>query len=32
MGLLRVGMDTMNSGVGEAGNSLKDKLNKVLRV
>jgi cell division protein FtsA len=32
MGLLRVGMDTMNSSMGEGGNSLKDKLNKVLRV
>jgi cell division protein FtsA len=32
MGLLRVGLDTMNSGVSEGGNSIKDKLNKVLRV
>ncbi|HEX5394835.1 MAG TPA: cell division FtsA domain-containing protein [Candidatus Saccharimonadales bacterium] len=32
MGLLRVGMDTINSGMGDSGNSIKDKLNKVLRV
>lgn len=32
MGLLRVGMDTLSSGAAEAGSSIKDKLNKVLRV
>lgn len=32
MGLLRVGMDTINSGSAETGASIKDKLNKVLRV
>jgi cell division protein FtsA len=32
MGLLRVGMDTINSGAAEGGTSIKDKLNKVLRV
>ncbi len=32
MGLLRVGMDTINSGAAEAGSSIKDKLNKALRV
>ncbi|MBI4033774.1 rod shape-determining protein [Candidatus Saccharibacteria bacterium] len=32
MGLLRVGMDTINSGATEGGTSIKDKLNKVLRV
>lgn len=32
MGLLRVGMDTLNSGVSEGDNSLRNKLNKVLRV
>ena len=31
MGLLRVGVDTINSN-SEPGNSLKDKFNKVLRV
>lgn len=32
MGLLRVGMDTLNSGVSEGDNTLRNKLNKVLRV
>jgi len=32
MGLLRVGMDTINSGGGDDKTSVKDKLNKVLRV
>ncbi len=32
MGLLRVGMDTLNSGSGGESNSVKDKINKVLRV
>lgn len=32
MGLLRVGLDTLNSGAAETGNSVKDKLNKVLRI
>jgi cell division protein FtsA len=32
MGLLRVGMDTLNSGGGTSDNSIKDKINKVLRV
>ena len=32
MGLLRVGMDTISSGAAEGGNSIKDRLNKVLRV
>ena len=32
MGLLRVGMDTLSSGAAEGGTSIKDKLNKVLRV
>ncbi len=32
MGLLRVGMDTYNSGATEGENSVKDKLNKMLRV
>ncbi len=32
MGLLRVGMDTLNSGAGSTDNSLKERLNKVLRV
>jgi cell division protein FtsA len=32
MGLLRVGMDTLNSGAGASDNSFKDKVNKVLRV
>jgi cell division protein FtsA len=33
MGLLRVGMDTLNSGAaGMQAGSIKDKINKVLRV
>jgi cell division protein FtsA len=32
MGLLRVGMDTLNSGVSEGDNSVKSKLNRILRV
>ncbi|HLG91138.1 MAG TPA: hypothetical protein VI336_03225, partial [Candidatus Saccharimonadales bacterium] len=32
MGLLRVGMDTISSGAAEGETSIKDKLNKVLRV
>src|SRR5581483_4780631 len=32
MGLLRVGLDTINSGVIDEKSSVKDKLNKVLRV
>ncbi len=32
MGLLRVGMDTINSGAAGAPGSFKDKINKVLRV
>jgi cell division protein FtsA len=32
MGLLRVGMDTLNSGSAAAENTIKDKVNKVLRV
>lgn len=32
MGLLRVGMDTLNSGSVDPGGSLKDRINKVLRV
>lgn len=32
MGLLRVGMDTLNSGEGASENKFKDKINKVLRV
>jgi cell division protein FtsA len=32
MGLLRVGMDTLNSGSATAENTIKDKVNKVLRV
>jgi cell division protein FtsA len=32
MGLLRVGMDTLNSGVSEGESSLRNKLNRVLRV
>jgi cell division protein FtsA len=32
MGLLRVGMDTINSGAAGGNNSVKDKLNKMLRV
>jgi cell division protein FtsA len=32
MGLLRVGMDTLNSGAASADNGLKDRLNKVLRI
>lgn len=31
MGLLRVGMDTINSGAASQKTSVKDKLNKVLR-
>lgn len=31
MGLLRVGMDTINSGAATEGTSVRDKLNKVLR-
>ena len=32
MGLLRVGMDTLTSGVAEGDNNLRNKLNRVLRV
>lgn len=32
MGLLRVGMDTLTSGSGSADNSLRGRLNKVLKV
>lgn len=32
MGLLRVGMDTINSGAAGGNSSVKDKINKVLRV
>jgi len=32
MGLLRVGMDTLNSGAGASDNGFKNKINKVLRV
>lgn len=32
MGLLRVGMDTINSGAAGGNDSVKDKINKVLRV
>lgn len=32
MGLLRVGLDTLNSGDDEGENSVKDKLNRMLRV
>lgn len=32
MGLLRVGLDTLNSGVAEGEDSLKNKLNRMLRV
>lgn len=32
MGLLRVGMDTINSGVAEGDNSLRSRLNRILRV
>jgi cell division protein FtsA len=32
MGLLRVGLDTINSGGASANSSVKDKINKVLRV
>lgn len=32
MGLLRVGVDTLNSGGGSTENGLKDRLNKVLRI
>ncbi len=31
MGLLRVGVDTINSGAAKADTSVKDKINKVLR-
>jgi cell division protein FtsA len=32
MGLLRVGMDTLNSGVAEGDTSLRGRLNRILRV
>jgi len=32
MGLLRVGLDTLNSGTGSADNGIKERLNKVLRI
>jgi cell division protein FtsA len=32
MGLLRVGLDTLSSGVDDGENSVKDKLNRILRV
>jgi cell division protein FtsA len=32
MGLLRVGMDTLNSGADTGDDSIKDRINKVLRV
>ncbi len=32
MGLLRVGLDTINSGATGTGTSLKDKLNRILKV
>src|SRR4051812_49226440 len=32
MGLLRVGMDTLNSGIAEGDNTLRNKLNRMLRV
>jgi cell division protein FtsA len=32
MGLLRVGMDTLNSGVAEGDSTLRNKLNRILRV
>jgi cell division protein FtsA len=32
MGLIRVGMDTINSGAAETASSIKEKLNKVLRI
>lgn len=32
MGLLRVGMDTLNSGSAETGSSMRDRINRVLRV
>ena len=32
MGLLRVGMDTLNSGAAPSDNSLRERLNKVLQV
>lgn len=32
MGLLRVGLDTLNSGTADTGNSIKERINKVLRV
>ena len=32
MGLLRVGMDTLNSGVADGDSTLRNKLNRVLRI
>lgn len=32
MGLLRVGMDTLNSGAAETPTTMKDKVNRLLRV
>jgi cell division protein FtsA len=32
MGLLRVGMDTLNSGGADEAASIKDKLNRILRI
>lgn len=32
MGLLRVGMDTLSSGVSEGDNSVRSRLNRILRV
>lgn len=32
MGLLRVGMDTLNSGAASSNDSIRERLNKVLRV
>lgn len=32
MGLLRVGMDTLSSGVAEGDNSMRSRLNRILRV
>jgi cell division protein FtsA len=32
MGLLRVGMDTLTSGVAEGDNTIRNKLNRILRV
>lgn len=32
MGLLRVGLDTLNSGAASSDNSIRERLNKVLRV